>query len=89
MIELAVTGASGRMGSKIIKNILEQDDMQLIAAIEAPNTPFVGRDVGEVIGAGNIGVEIDSANELHQVLNLLYSLELLVWHLQQLATCQN
>lgn len=69
MIELAVTGASGRMGSKIIKNILEQDDMQLVAAIEVPNAPSVGRDVGEVIGAGNIGVEITPANELHQVLN--------------------
>lgn len=69
MIEVAVTGASGRMGSKIIKNILQQDDMQLVAAIEAPNTPFEGRDVGEVIGAGNIGVEIKPANQLHQILN--------------------
>lgn len=69
MINVAVTGASGRMGSKIIKNIMEQDDMQLVAAIEAPKTPFLGRDVGEVIGVGNIGVEISSANELYHVLN--------------------
>ncbi len=39
MINVAVTGACGRMGSKIIKTILEQDDMDVVAAIEVPNTP--------------------------------------------------
>lgn len=69
MIEVAVTGASGRMGSKIMKNILGQEDMKLVAAIEASNTPFAGRDVGDVIGAGTIGVEITPADELYQVLD--------------------
>jgi len=69
MIKVAVTGASGRMGSKIIKNILGQEDMELVAAIEAPNTPFAGKDVGEVIGAGTLGVEITPADELYRVLS--------------------
>ncbi|MCE5214155.1 MAG: 4-hydroxy-tetrahydrodipicolinate reductase [Methanobacterium sp.] len=68
MIEVAVTGASGRMGSKIIKTILKQEDMELVAAIEAPNTPFEGKDVGEVIGLGTIGVVIASADDLREVL---------------------
>jgi 4-hydroxy-tetrahydrodipicolinate reductase len=68
MIKVAVTGASGRMGSKIIKTILEQEDMDVVAAIEAPNTPFAGRDAGEVIGAGTMGVEITPATELSTVL---------------------
>lgn len=68
MIEVAVTGASGRMGSKIIKTILKQEDMELVAAIEAPNTPFEGKDVGEVIGVGTLGVEIASADDLRDVL---------------------
>ncbi|HEY0196900.1 MAG TPA: 4-hydroxy-tetrahydrodipicolinate reductase, partial [Methanobacterium sp.] len=68
MINVAVTGASGRMGSKIIKNILEEEDLELVAAIEAPETPFAGKDVGEVIGAGTIGVEITPADELKEVL---------------------
>ncbi len=38
MINMAVTGACGRMGSKIIKTILEQEDMNVVAAIESPNT---------------------------------------------------
>lgn len=68
MIKLAITGASGRMGSKIIKTVLQQDDMEVVAAIEAPNTPLEGKDAGEVIGAGTIGVEITSANHLKEVL---------------------
>lgn len=69
MINVAVTGAAGRMGSKIIKNVLKQDDMQLVAAIEAPNTPLEGKEIGEVIGVGNIGVEISPANKLSDVLS--------------------
>lgn len=69
MIEVAVTGASGRMGSKIIKTIIQQEDMKLVAAIEAPNTPYANKDVGEVIGIGTLGVEITPADELYQVLD--------------------
>ncbi len=68
MINVAVTGACGRMGSKIIKTILEQDDMDVVAAIEGPNTPLEGKDVGEVIGIGEIGVEVNGAEKLRDVL---------------------
>jgi 4-hydroxy-tetrahydrodipicolinate reductase len=68
MINIAVTGACGRMGSKIIKTILEQDDMNIVAAIESPNTPFEGKDVGEVIGIGEIGVKVNGAQKLVEVL---------------------
>jgi 4-hydroxy-tetrahydrodipicolinate reductase len=68
MIKVAVTGACGRMGSKIIKTILKQDDMDVVAAIEGPNTPLEGRDVGEVIGIGEIGVEVNGAEKLAEVL---------------------
>jgi 4-hydroxy-tetrahydrodipicolinate reductase len=68
MIKVAVTGACGRMGSKIIKTILEQDDMKVVAAIESPNTPFEGKDVGEVIGIGEIGVDVNGSEKLAQIL---------------------
>ncbi len=68
MIGVAVTGAGGRMGSKIIKTILEQDDMKVVAAIEAPNTPLEGKDVGEVIGVGNMDVPVNGAQKLAEVL---------------------
>lgn len=68
MIGVAVTGASGRMGSKIIKTILKQDDMEIVAAIEAPETPLEGKDIGEVIGAGKIDVPVNGAEKLAEVL---------------------
>ncbi|MGF7118504.1 4-hydroxy-tetrahydrodipicolinate reductase [Methanobacterium oryzae] len=68
MIRIAITGAGGRISSKIIKTILKQDDMEVVAAIGAPNTPFEGKDVGEVIGVGNIGVPVNGAEKLAEVL---------------------
>ena len=68
MIDVAVTGAGGRMGSMIMNTILQQDDMQIVAAIEAPNTPLEGKDVGEVMGIGPINVPIVGAEKLSQVL---------------------
>ena len=41
MIRVAVTGAAGRMGSGIIRKITEQDDMEVVAAIEMPNTQLL------------------------------------------------
>jgi len=68
MINVAVTGACGRMGSKIVRTILEQDDMKIVAAIESPNNPLKGKDVGEVIGVGKIDVEVLGAEKLREVL---------------------
>lgn len=68
MIKVAVTGACGRMGSGIIKNVLQQDDMELVAAIEAPHSPQEGNDIGEAIGVGKLGVEITAAENLADVL---------------------
>ena len=48
MIKVAVTGAAGRMGSGIVRKITEQDDMEVVAAIEIPNTPLEGKDIGLV-----------------------------------------
>ncbi|EKF85981.1 4-hydroxy-tetrahydrodipicolinate reductase [Methanobacterium formicicum] len=69
MIKIAVTGAGGRISSKIIRNILKQEDMEVVAAIGAPNTPLEGKDVGDVIGSGKINVPITGAERLAPVLN--------------------
>ncbi|MEN6294271.1 MAG: 4-hydroxy-tetrahydrodipicolinate reductase [Methanobacterium sp.] len=69
MIKVAVTGAGGRISSKIIKGILEQEDMEIVAAIGSPDTQLEGKDAGEVIGVGNIGVPVNGAQKLANVLN--------------------
>ena len=68
MIKVAVTGAGGRMSSKIIKSILKQEDMEVVAAIGTPNTPLEGKDIGEIIGVGKIGVPVNGAQKLAEVL---------------------
>ncbi|WP_458403010.1 4-hydroxy-tetrahydrodipicolinate reductase [Methanobrevibacter sp.] len=68
MIKVAVTGAAGRMGSGIIRKISQQDDMEVVAAIEIPNTPLAGRDAGLQAGIGELGVEISDSNDLEETL---------------------
>lgn len=58
MIKVVVVGAGGRMGRRLVTNIVESDDMELVGAIEAPQVPFVGLDAGTVAGIGEAGVLI-------------------------------
>ena len=68
MIKVAVTGAAGRMGSGIIKKITEQDDMEVVAAIEIPNSPLEGKDAGIQAGVGELGVKIVGSDKLEETL---------------------
>jgi len=68
MIRVAVTGAGGRMASKIIKTIIKQEDMKIVAAIGSPNTPLEGKDIGDIIGIGKINIPITNSQKLIEVL---------------------
>ncbi len=58
MTKLAITGAAGRMGRRIAALALEHDGLELVAATEAPGAEAIGRDVGELAGAGPCGVAV-------------------------------
>ncbi len=58
MINVTICGAAGRMGRINIAVFSENEDMRIIGAIEAANSPAIGLDSGEVAGIGNIGVPI-------------------------------
>ena len=64
MIRVAVCGACGRMGKLIVRQISKQKDMKLVAAIDAPSAPEVGKDAGELAGVGKLGVNIVGADKL-------------------------
>jgi 4-hydroxy-tetrahydrodipicolinate reductase len=68
MIKVAATGALGRMGSSIIKAVKAQEEMELVAAIEAPGNPMEGKDIGELLGIGRIGVNLSTSNALEETL---------------------
>lgn len=57
-IGLAITGAAGRMGQRLIALCGETPGLRLAAAIERPDHERQSADAGEVAGIGRLGVPI-------------------------------
>ncbi len=58
MLRIAITGAAGRMGRRVAALAIESGEFDVAAAMEMPGHDALGRDVGEVAGAGAFGVKI-------------------------------
>ena len=57
---IAVNGACGRMGQRIVQLAREDKELQLGAALEMAGHPQLGRDIGEVAGVGALGVWVSN-----------------------------
>jgi 4-hydroxy-tetrahydrodipicolinate reductase len=53
---IVVTGASGRMGQMLIRTITDSPHAHVIGAVERPDHPWLGRDLGEAMGGQPMGV---------------------------------
>ena len=60
MINIAVTGAAGRMGRTLIEVCARAEGLRLSAAIERPGSATLGRDAGELSGMGKLGITLIS-----------------------------
>lgn len=58
MTRVAVTGAGGRMGKTLIEAIALNEQLQLSAAIERPDSSLLGADAGELAGLGRNGIKL-------------------------------
>jgi 4-hydroxy-tetrahydrodipicolinate reductase len=58
VVELVVAGAAGRMGGRLIALAREAGDLMVTGAFERPGHPAIGKDAGEVAGAGHLGIPI-------------------------------
>lgn len=58
MTTIAITGAAGRMGGRLVALAKQDSAMQIVGAIERPDHPSQAQDAGEVAGVGRIGVPI-------------------------------
>ena len=58
MLKIAVCGAMGRMGSRIISLVIDDPDLELAGAVEYLGHEQVGKDVGTALGHGTIGIKI-------------------------------
>lgn len=58
MTTIAITGAAGRMGCRLVALAKQEESLQIVSAIERPDHPNQAQDAGEVAGVGRIGVPI-------------------------------
>jgi len=69
MITMALTGAAGRMGRRIAALVIESEEFDLVAALEASGHEAVGKDIGDLAGVGAFGLEVtDTLSQIPQVL---------------------
>jgi 4-hydroxy-tetrahydrodipicolinate reductase len=55
---IAVNGACGRMGQRLVALAYEDPGLRLVAAVDSPGHPKLGADAGELAGVGRIGVPV-------------------------------
>jgi 4-hydroxy-tetrahydrodipicolinate reductase len=67
VINIAITGAGGRMGKTLIEAITNSDGIQLTAAVENPESALIGADVGELSGVGRNNIQV--VGSLSDVIN--------------------
>lgn len=60
-VRIAVCGLGGRMGQRLGNLILDAGDLELTGASERPGHEWLGRDAGEVLGRGALGVNVQPA----------------------------
>ncbi|HJZ58185.1 MAG TPA: 4-hydroxy-tetrahydrodipicolinate reductase [Gemmataceae bacterium] len=55
---IAINGACGRMGQRLIALTKDDPELAVVAAVDSAKHPLAGKDAGEVVGIGHIGVPI-------------------------------
>lgn len=58
MTRAILFGATGRMGSAIVRAAVADQSLDVIAAIASPGSKSTGKDAGDVAGAGRLGVAV-------------------------------
>ncbi len=56
---IVVTGAAGRMGQMLVREIVASDRARLAGAIVRPGHDWTGRDIGEAMGGPALGVRVE------------------------------
>jgi 4-hydroxy-tetrahydrodipicolinate reductase len=53
---IGIVGCAGRMGRMLIAEIAGSDDCVVSGGVEAPSSPVIGRDLGELAGIDALGI---------------------------------
>ena len=72
-MRVAVAGASGKMGGRLVHLVKESGDLEIAGGLERPGHPALGKDLGEVVGLGTLGVPLsDDLTTLMPNIDLLF-----------------
>ena len=63
MVQLAVAGAAGRMGMRIIALAAKDPRFDIVAALETGGEPRIGQDAGELAGLGRMHLPLQNHTE--------------------------
>ncbi|MFA5581362.1 MAG: 4-hydroxy-tetrahydrodipicolinate reductase [Paracoccaceae bacterium] len=55
---IVITGASGRMGQMLIRQVLGSDACRLVGVLERPGHDWIGRDIGVAMGGAERGLTV-------------------------------
>lgn len=58
MTKIAINGAAGRMGLRLVDLICQDSSLQIVSAVESTGHPKLGVDSGLLAGLGELGIEI-------------------------------
>lgn len=61
VLPIAVNGAAGRMGQRLVALVAQDNDLQLAAALESANHPRLGADAGLMAGIDKLDVPLTSS----------------------------
>ncbi len=67
MVNIGISGASGRMGRALIEAVKAAHGMRLAAAIVRPGSSVIAADAGEVVGVGRLDISI--VDDLEKVIS--------------------
>ncbi|HTL47909.1 MAG TPA: 4-hydroxy-tetrahydrodipicolinate reductase [Verrucomicrobiae bacterium] len=62
-MKLAVAGAAGRMGRRILTLAAADKEFKIVGALENADNPHVGDELGKVLGLAPLGVDVSSDAE--------------------------
>ena len=64
VVRLAINGAAGRMGQRLVALGSADPDLKIAAAIEYAAHPRLGQDAGQIAGVGDLGVALSTAQNV-------------------------
>lgn len=85
--KIAINGACGRMGQRLIALALEDAGLQVVAAVDWAKHPNQGKDAGDLAGIGPIGVKVTGTLPLESNADVVIDFSMPEGTMAILSTC--